>query len=395
MIMRAAAVVLLVASACLSPSTGALIDGSKKAKKERPPAKNKIWDKLMRCVPAPPSPRNGTLEGGRFAYMVVVGPISRSKPRYGLWLYPILALRHALQRRGSTADLLVLCAVEEGFEADRMLESEEALFAAQGIRWRYVPKPRIRGFHMGHYKLWAWQHTEYDRVQLLDADVLPLANMDALFALPGLEDAPFVGCPGKDSVLNAGWFSLKPDCGHFKRMTDLLWYNGQRSGHPWSMDIGWGVSMPPWLNALDRPMKAGWDFFDSRGNQGHMYAYFRFFARELTLIFGDRVLAWTPKPPPGAAQDARSLQQLRNDKASHPVVLADRADADDPLARAVWANFPCPFHSGKDPALAYYHFTGSRKPWNKYDTKNPKFKEWYDTLADIGVDVRQVLFGDT
>ena len=105
MIMRAAAVVLLVASACLSPSAGALIDGSKKAKKERPPAKNKIWDKLMRCVPAPPSPRNGTLEGGggRFAYMVVVGPISRSKPRYGLWLYPILALRHALQRASSAA----------------------------------------------------------------------------------------------------------------------------------------------------------------------------------------------------------------------------------------------------------------------------------------------------
>ena len=27
---------------------------------------------------------------------------------------------------------------------------------------------------MGHYKLWAWQHTEYRRIQVLDADVLPL-----------------------------------------------------------------------------------------------------------------------------------------------------------------------------------------------------------------------------
>ena len=76
---------------------------------------------------------------------------------------------------------------------------------------------------MGHYKLWAWQHTEYARIQILDADVLPLVDMDALFHLPGLAEAPFVGCPGKDSVLNAGWFSLKPDCEAFKRLTDLLW----------------------------------------------------------------------------------------------------------------------------------------------------------------------------
>ena len=121
----------------------------------------------MRCVPAPAGARNAS----RYAYMVVVGPISRSAPRYGTWLYPILALRHALARKGSRADLVVLCALEEGYEQDRMLPEEEALFAGQGIRWRYVPKPRIRGFHMGHYKLWAWQHTEYDRVQLLDADV--------------------------------------------------------------------------------------------------------------------------------------------------------------------------------------------------------------------------------
>ena len=64
---------------------------------------------------------------------------------------------------------------------------------------------------------------QYDRVQLLDADVLPLVDMDRLFELPSLNNAAFVGCPGKDSVLNAGWFSLRPDCGHFKRLTDLLW----------------------------------------------------------------------------------------------------------------------------------------------------------------------------
>ena len=40
-----------------------------KEKKERPPAHNKIWDKSMRCVPAPAAARNAS----RYAYMVVVG----------------------------------------------------------------------------------------------------------------------------------------------------------------------------------------------------------------------------------------------------------------------------------------------------------------------------------
>lgn len=49
-----------------------------------------------------------------------------------------------------------------------------------------------------------WQHTEYDTIQLLDADLLPLMNMDALFALPARLGAKTVTCPGKVSPLNAG-----------------------------------------------------------------------------------------------------------------------------------------------------------------------------------------------
>lgn len=213
------------------------------------------------------------------------------------------------------------------------------------------------------------------------------------FELPGLEDAPFVGCPGKDSVLNAGWFALRPSCDHFKKMTDLLWYRGQRAGHPWNMDQGWGIPMPPWLNALDRPMNAGWNFFDSRGNQGHMYAYFRFFARDLTLIYGDRVLGWLKKRPSDAPVDERSHKALQHDN-DHPVVLADRTDASDALAAAVWGNFPCPFFTNPKPKLAYYHFTGNKKPWSAYDRTNPRYVDWYDTLLDIGIDVHQALFKD-
>ncbi len=200
-------------------------------KRDRPPPRSPIWDKSFRCVV---NGRNASTN----AYAVVLGPISEER-KYSKWVYPILALKAALKKRGSRADVLALLALEEDKEHHRMLPDEEAMLRKAGVRYRYVPKPRIRGFHMGHYKLWAWQHTEYRRIQVLDADVLPLINMDALFDLPIA--SPFVGCPGKDSVLNAGWFSLQPDCETFKRMTDLLWYRGMRRPRQWDVSKGWGV----------------------------------------------------------------------------------------------------------------------------------------------------------
>ena len=223
---------------------------------------------------------------------------------------------------------------------------------------------------MGHYKLWAWQHTEYRRIQVLDADVLPLINMDALFELPIA--SPFVGCPGKDSVLNAGWFSLQPDCETFKRMTDLLWYRGMRRPRQWDMSKGWGVPMPAWTNALGREMNTGWDFFDARGNQGHMYAYFRFFARDLVLFYPSQVVRYS---------------------LSREAVVSTIGDGSD-ISEKVWAAFPCPFFQKEaPPPLAYYHFTGNKKPWSKYDPANAKFAEWYAALGEAGVDP-SVLFAE-
>jgi hypothetical protein len=192
--------------------------------------------------------------------------------------------------------------------------------------------------------------------------------MDALFDLP--IPSSFVGCPGKDSVLNAGWFSLTPNCETFKRMTDLLWYRGMRKPRQWDVKRGWGMPLKPWTNALGRTMTTGWDFFDARGNQGHMYAYFRFFARDLVLIYPEEIVSYN-------AEES---------------IVASREDGSQ-LSSKVWAAFPCPFFSKKNvPALAYYHFTGARKPWSAYDPANRRFAEWYAALADAGVDVRAALF---
>ena len=69
-------------------------------------------------------------------------------------------------------------------------------------------------------------------------------------------------------------------------------------------------------------------------------------------------------------------------------VVASAGDGSD-ISEKVWAAFPCPFFEKKaPPPLAYYHFTGNKKPWSKYDPSNSKFAEWYAALgaaASLGV----------
>ena len=109
-------------------------------KRDRPPPRSPIWDKSFRCVV---NGRNASTN----AYAVVLGPISEER-KYSKWVYPILALKAALHKRGSRADVLALLALEEDKEKHRMLPEEEAMLRKAGVRYRYVPKPRIRGFHM-------------------------------------------------------------------------------------------------------------------------------------------------------------------------------------------------------------------------------------------------------
>jgi hypothetical protein len=126
---------------------------------------------VMACTE--PDSGSGGAEGDARpnAYMIMIGPFDE-KRKYKKWMYAVLALSSALKAHGSTADVVVLCA-QKAHSPTHALPEEEALLSRNGIHWRYVGAPYGNsGFHMGHYKVWAWQHTEYGRIQLLDADLL-------------------------------------------------------------------------------------------------------------------------------------------------------------------------------------------------------------------------------
>ena len=92
-------------------------------KRDRPPPRSPIWDKSFRCV-------INNQKSSTNAY-AVLGPISEER-KYSKWVYPILALKAALHKRGSRADVLALLALEEDKEHHRMLPQEEAMLRKLG-----------------------------------------------------------------------------------------------------------------------------------------------------------------------------------------------------------------------------------------------------------------------
>ena len=142
-----------------------------------------------------------------------------------------------------------------------------------------------------------------------------------------------------------------------------------------------------------------------------MYAYFRFYADDLTLVYPERVVAYGNGTEPNARRARTDKARARVDDRAPTAILAEprqlalataahsQSKAPDALlAKAAYAAYPCPFlPPGKDKDdvnLAYYHFTGNKKPWTTYDPTDPKYAQWYRVLADIGIDVQHVLFSE-
>lgn len=346
---------------CMLKQTAALTSVSKKVGHQLFMNATDFPDDMMHCAESP-ADLTGSADLRPNAYFVMIGPFTKQRT-YKKWLYAVLALSNALKNHGSLADLVVLCA-QKSAGAVHLLPEEELLFSRNGIHWRYVSAPYGNsGFHMGHFKMWAWQHVEYSRIQLFDADILPLVNMDRFFSLGKSLDSDFVGCPGKLSVLNAGWFLLRPSCMHFEAMTQIL----KNDSASWDKKLGWGHELPFWTSSEGTRMKTGWDFFDAHGNQGHMFSYFLFEAKDLTLIYKDKVWSYT-------GGSLESGEDVLEEIEKHDTTVAKA------LKEEVFGAYPCPFPLSVK-QRAYIHFTGNLKPWTKFNPTEPKFKLWYDALS--------------
>ncbi|KAK9467220.1 Glycogenin-1 [Lipomyces arxii] len=128
-----------------------------------------------------------------------------------------LALVEALRGTGTTKPVVVLALDQLAPESLAALESAFDSVVPVSVINNPAPRNLISlgrpDLALSFTKLALWSMTEYDRIVYLDADVLPLTNLDNLFSVPGvLAAAPDAGWP---DIFNSGVMVLTPSKADF------------------------------------------------------------------------------------------------------------------------------------------------------------------------------------
>ena len=128
-----------------------------------------------------------------YAYVWIIGAINEDKPSYRGFIWDVLISASLLRRQGSTADFWLYARLSPDSKRETMLDEDVRLLSAMGVRIKYLDKPQRESFAQVVYdKFLTINMTEYKRVMFLDADIIPLTNMDYYFHLsdPDYTDIP-------------------------------------------------------------------------------------------------------------------------------------------------------------------------------------------------------------
>ena len=144
----------------------------------------------------------------KYAYSTLISGFDE-KFKYRGFIYNALIMKKALKEQGSQADFIVMVAFQNNHTEP--YESDMNLLRRNGIIVHYLTRildssTPLHFAEMALLKVTPWSFTEYDRVQFLDGDVMPTANMDCFFYLN--MNAFTIGAV---SPLNSGWYLALPN----------------------------------------------------------------------------------------------------------------------------------------------------------------------------------------
>jgi lipopolysaccharide biosynthesis glycosyltransferase len=149
------------------------------------------------------------------------------------YLPGVEALGKSLEAHGTIVPRVVLVTADVS-EAARTRLSEQG-WQVRDVEPLDNPNPEtvhlFERFRSVFTKLRAWELVDFDKVVLLDADVITLQNIDDLFERPSISAAPDFFLPDR---FNTGLTVLEPSKELFARLNDALWetpsYDGGDQG---------------------------------------------------------------------------------------------------------------------------------------------------------------------
>ena len=163
-----------------------------------------------------------SLQKSNNAYVTLIAGLDNTY-KYRGFLCNAIIMKHALKQFGSTADFIALIGLNNEEEDLITFRSDLELLESYGVIIYVLPRfvdlsvDRLKNkfvfAEMALLKITPWSFTHYKRIQFLDGDVMPTANMDCYFELN--QNSYTVGAA---SPLNSGWYMAVPNMNDYEWM---------------------------------------------------------------------------------------------------------------------------------------------------------------------------------
>jgi len=239
-----------------------------------------------------------------FTYAFVLGGIDPIHPTYRGILYSIYVAVYALRTYGSNADVVLFVqSSHSNATVETFLTFNERRVANDlAIQLRYLHTAISKGFHeITMNKFIILNLTEYEKVLFLDADVLPLNNLDYLFHAPVMKSTFSVATAGEPA--NAGLFLLSPGEGDYEEALNVI--ERQRVSAQnipgkvkFDMVKGWGhVIEPPdeWESTRTSGVTSrgtNWTFYCAPSDQGFLYYWTKYLKKDTSIMVRGELKNW-------------------------------------------------------------------------------------------------------
>ena len=364
----------------------------------------------------------------KFAYAFLIAGIDPSSPKlnYRGYIYSVAVSAYLFKViYQSNNDIIVMIRMHANTNHTELPPFDANILHKSGIIVKYLPKPEIDNFHTAMMdKFRILDFDEYSRVMYLDADVIPLNNLDYIFDLSvmpfheynisGIKELeelsdelksykyPIfqenVGLGYNNEPTNGGLFMMKPNKTDYQALLRIV-ERREREGYHFNETLGWGHVMredDPW-ECLRGTMSSKWDFYGSFTDQGLIYYWMKYVRKHVTLINGKTIKTWVPNitapsnPTPQLIYNIPTIQFFDN---QYPLVPKKHPMNVDPnhKSRAFIHNLEM-----YPPYRDFHHFKEKFKPWinNRYTNLNRALHElWFDILNRANKELNLGLIGN-
>jgi len=294
---------------------------------------------------------NNTNNQRKIAYASILGGVDPQKPAYRGFLYNLLIAAKILRAAGSRADIIVFFQMSHATNLEQLPQNDAKLLKAMQIKILYIPKTKHQNFYeITLEKFRILSLVEYERVLFLDADVMPLGNLDYLLDISADPSSPIkqnVVVAGVQEPSTAGFFFLAPGPGKWERLQHVVAERERKAMNlpfpKFNIQQGWGhIIRPPdrWETRLSTRSGNNWTFYSADADQGLLYEWAKYVEQNVSIIINNKVQNWGP-----GTNGYPILQEILERPFQN---YSDRIYK--------WAQGPPPYRH-------FYHFTGRSKPW--------------------------------